>query len=55
MQGGNYSSLLIPAGITFSPVAGYYELGIATRDLFTYLRSKNPMISLSVGFMRFRF
>jgi hypothetical protein len=55
MQGGNYSNLLIPAGITFSPVAGYYELGIATRDLFTYLRSKNPMISLSVGFMRFRF
>lgn len=55
MQGGNYSSILVPAGITFCPVAGYYEMGIATRDIFTYLRSNNPMISLSVGFMRFRF
>jgi hypothetical protein len=55
MQGGNYTSLLVPAGITITPIAGYYEFGIATRDLFTYLRSRNPMISLSVGFLRFRF
>lgn len=54
MEGGNYSKMLIPAGITFTPISGFYEMGIATRDILTYLRSNNPMISLSVGFMRFR-
>jgi hypothetical protein len=53
--GGNYSNMLVPVGLTFSPAAGYYEMGIATRDIFTYLRSNNPMISLSTGFLRFRF
>ena len=55
MVGGNYTYALVPAGITFSTVGGYYEMGIATRDIFTYLRSNNPMLSLSTGFMRFRF
>jgi hypothetical protein len=55
LTGGNYTYLLVPAGITFTPVGGYYEMGIATRDIFTYLRSNNPMISLSTGFLRFRF
>jgi hypothetical protein len=53
--GGNYSNVLVPVGITFSPGGGSYEMGIATRDIFTYLRSNNPMISLSTGFLRFRF
>jgi len=55
MNGGNYTQTLVPFGITFSPLFGSYEIGIATRDILTYLRKNNPMISASAGFMRYRF
>jgi hypothetical protein len=52
--GGNYTYALVPLGITFRPFGSFYEMGIATRDVMTYIRKNNPMISLCTGFLRFR-
>lgn len=54
MIGGNYTYGLVPLGITIRPLGPYYEFGVATRDIFTYLRPKNPMLSISFGFCRIR-
>ena len=54
MIGGNYTYGLVPLGITIRPLGPYYEFGVATRDIFTYLRPKNPMLSMSFGFCRIR-
>ena len=62
MLGGNYfnSSLplkinpLLPIGITIRPFGSFYEFGIASRDVLTYFRAGNPMLSLSTGFLRLR-
>ncbi|MBL7941993.1 MAG: hypothetical protein JNM00_04470 [Flavobacteriales bacterium] len=54
MQGGNYD-FKIPAGITFVLANGSYEAGIASRDIVTYFTENQPTVSLSMGFLRFRF
>jgi hypothetical protein len=54
MIGGNYTYGLVPLGITVRPLGPYYEFGVATRDIFTYLRPENPMLSMSFGFCRIR-
>jgi hypothetical protein len=61
-MGGNYLNRdsdwqitpMLPVGITFRPFGSFYEFGIASRDILTYFRTGNPMISLSTGFLRFR-
>ncbi len=54
--GGNYgNSLLMPFGITFITSGGIWEMGVASRDITTYIKSSNPVLSLSTGFLRFRF
>ncbi len=55
MFGGNYSNALIPFGITFVTSGGLWEMGIASRDVTTYVKSRNPMLSLTTGLLRFRF
>lgn len=52
--GGNYRAN-IPFGITFSFNNGMYEFGVATRQLTTFIGQNNPNLSLSAGFLRFRF
>jgi len=52
--GGNYDTK-IPVGITFSTPSGTWEAGIASRDIVTFFTEKNPTVSLSMGFLRFRF
>ena len=62
MMGGNYfnSKLpfdinpMLPVGLTIRPLGPFYEIGIATRDILTYFRSGNPVISISTGFFRMR-
>jgi hypothetical protein len=54
IQGGNYDTK-IPAGICFVAGKGTYELGIASRDMVTFFTDKQPTVSASIGFMRFRF
>lgn len=55
LMGGNYTSVLIPFGLTLTMGRGVWEMGIASRDILTYVKQKKPMLSLSTGFMRFRF
>lgn len=54
--GGNYgNNVLMPFGITFITGGGIWEMGVASRDITTYIKSSNPVLSLSTGFLRFRF
>ncbi|MCC6601555.1 MAG: hypothetical protein IT223_12930 [Crocinitomicaceae bacterium] len=54
INGGNYDTK-VPAGIRFVVGNGSYELGIASRDLVTFFTNNQPTVSLSTGFLRFRF
>jgi hypothetical protein len=54
VQGGNYN-YKIPCGLIFSPGQGKWEFGAASRDMVTFFRSKQPVVSLAAGFMRFHF
>lgn len=54
LTGGNYS-YSIPVGLTLIAKNGSYEAGIASRDAVTFFTQNGPTLSLSTGFMRFRF
>ena len=54
LTGGNYDSQ-IPVGITFVSGDGSWEAGFASRDAITFFSQNGPTLSLSMGFMRFRF
>lgn len=54
VTGGNYATQ-IPLGITFSSLSGSYEFGIASRDAVSFFKDKGATLSLSIGFLRFRF
>ena len=54
ITGGNYD-LLIPVGLTISVAGGTYEAGIASRDALTFFLKEGPTLSVSTGFLRFRF
>jgi len=54
MTGGNYD-MSIPIGVTFVMGKGSFEAGIASKDAITFFVSNGPTLSLSTGFMRFRF
>ena len=56
MFGGNYNkTFLVPLGVTFIIKNGLWEIGVASRDIITYMKGKNPILSVSSGFLRFRF
>lgn len=52
--GGNYDTK-VPVGITFIAGNGTWEAGVASRDAVTFFADKKPTVSLSMGFLRFRF
>ncbi len=52
--GGGYD-LKVPVGLTFIVGDGTWEAGFASRDVVTFFAQSNPMLSLSMGFLRFRF
>lgn len=54
LTGGNYD-YSVPVGITIITKKGSYEAGIASRDAVTFFTQNGPTLSLSTGFMRFRF
>lgn len=54
ITGGNYD-FSIPLGIIFIAKEGTYECGIASRDAVTFFTQDGPTLSLSTGFLRFRF
>ncbi|MCB9197350.1 MAG: hypothetical protein H6600_02755 [Flavobacteriales bacterium] len=54
MTGGNYD-FSIPLGLTVVTNNGTWEAGIASRDAITFFTQNGPTLSLSTGFMRFRF
>ncbi|MBX7154527.1 MAG: DUF5723 family protein [Candidatus Kapaibacterium sp.] len=45
----------MPAGVMFSIFDGFWELGLSTRDLLTYISAKDPTLSIGVATARFRF
>lgn len=54
VTGGNYDFNL-PAGIMLRSPKGTWEGGIASRDILTFIVDTSPTLSLSTGFLRFRF
>ena len=54
LTGGNYPTQ-IPLGITFAPLSGTYEFGVASRDAVSFFKDQGATLSLSIGFLRFRF
>lgn len=54
MTGGNYD-FSIPLGLTVIVKNGTWEAGVASRDAVTFFTQNGPTLSLSTGFMRFRF
>lgn len=54
MKGGNYD-FSIPLGLTVITQSGTWEAGVASRDAITFFTQNGPTLSLSTGFMRFRF
>jgi len=55
MYGGNIDQILVPFGINFITSGGLWEMGIGSRDILTYVRDDNAMLSLCTAVMRFRF
>jgi hypothetical protein len=55
MMAGGGQSVKVPLGLTFIVGNGTYEAGFASRDILTYFTKSNPTVSLSMGFLRFRF
>lgn len=54
VTGGNYD-FRIPIGVTIIGGGGTWEGGVASRDLITFFAQNGPTLSLSMGFLRFRF
>jgi hypothetical protein len=54
ITGGNYK-YSVPVGVIFIAKDGTYEAGIASRDAITFFTQSGPTLSLSMGFLRFRF
>jgi len=54
LTGGVYD-FSIPVGVTIITKNGGFEAGIASRDAVTFFTQNGPTLSLSTGFMRFRF
>jgi hypothetical protein len=54
LTGGNYD-FQVPVGITFIGRDGKWEGGVASRDAVTFFTQNGPTLSLSMGFLRFRF
>ncbi len=52
-SGGNMG-VFVPFSVMFSLFDGFWEMGVTSRDLVTYLVSKRPVVSLATGIMRFR-
>ncbi|MCS7004886.1 MAG: DUF5723 family protein [Cytophagales bacterium] len=55
--GNNGDKINFPAGFTYLSRKGFYEAGIATRDLITYIvdLGTGSTLSASGGFLRFKF
>ncbi len=56
-QGGNQGNrIYLPLGLSYTGLRNSYEMGIATRDVLTYLSGGDgSIISFSTGFLRFKF
>ncbi|HEY1038704.1 MAG TPA: DUF5723 family protein, partial [Bacteroidia bacterium] len=54
ITGGNYK-YSVPLGLIIVAKNGTYECGIASRDAITFFTQSGPTLSLSTGFLRFRF
>lgn len=52
---GGGQALRVPTGITFMAGNGTWEAGLATRDITSYFTLRDPTLSVSMGFLRFRF
>jgi hypothetical protein len=53
-SGGNYG-FNVPLGVVVMIGEGTWEMGVASRDVVTLFSETGPTLSLSAGFLRFRF
>ena len=57
VSGGDFG-VNLPIGVTFIPIHNdkrSWSMGLATRDLMTWLSQEDPTVSLCFGFLRFSF
>lgn len=54
LGGGGNTGFRVPLGISVEILPGW-EAGLATRDITTLLRDKDPYMSVALGFLRFGF
>ncbi len=52
--GTNYGTI-IPAGLLIGLPSGSWEFGIASRDALSFFKDQGSTLSMSLGFLRFRF
>lgn len=52
--GTNYGTM-VPMGLLISLPSGSWELGVASRDALSFFKNNGAILSLSMGFLRFRF
>jgi Family of unknown function (DUF5723) len=55
LQTVSAANVQVPIGITLIGGNGSYEMGVASRDAVTFFTQNGPTLSLSMGFLRFRF
>ena len=55
MGGGGNMGFFMPVSVLFAVLDGTWELGLASRDVVTYVISDRPVLSLVMGVARIRF
>lgn len=53
--GGGNMGVFIPVSVFFSVVGGFWEFGISSRDIITFVAIDRPIVSLTIGLARIRF
>ena len=55
LGGGANMGVFMPVSVMFSVLNNRWEMGIASRDVITYVISDRPILSAVVGLARLRF
>jgi len=53
--GGGNMGIFIPISVMFSVFGGFWEFGISSRDIITFVTVDRPIVSLTIGLARIRF
>ncbi len=53
--GGGNMGVFLPVSVLFSVFGGFWEFGISSRDIITFVTVDRPIVSLTIGLARIRF